>query len=1514
MKEFSSDARASHSQHARAGARRIRRHSGIMKDRLGVGAPPHSSAPIKVSALDPQIAMDSLALERQFKRLAFVDGSGKKPCSAIEAKIGGGAFGRTYRMRNTLENSMKAVKVLESNRDARGKLVTSAEDVRAAKEKTLLEVRNLLRLHSPYIVQYFGAGEDEQTQRLIIIMELCKCSLLDKLKDGGFTVAQARTYTHEIAEGIKYLHDMNFVHRDLKLDNIFLSYKNVCCIGDFGLAREVFEGATSSASNTLAEARGHKVYRSPEACTKGTIATYSDDCWAFGLIITELATGKTVIQRVREATGEYWPVHFQQNILDEILRETRENDLTILAPLAESLLEIHPTSRLTAAQVISAYLELIAASSSGASVSERPSQVAFDSHQFMMEQVFNVKDEAQSRARGKESTMPEQLPGNVISRGQKPTLTNKDAVNITGNIEDPASGRSFKLASLKNMLHWPSNLVVLRGIDELLISFLDAYGLKEYATVFGALGYRDQLDLALGVRDKEECRKLARAVGMKPVHALKFEQKWRQNFYARRPSRTQELLDLLVQRAEKSEAHGLEFWLKAVRLESYGAELRAEGVDSVSDLRDYVSFVYKGGVGQHRHRSNSTGGARRSAYLRSKGEGPSSSSPDLIVGERAPNFNRGLKGMKVGSLGNNFTIETSNRHDERRFDIALRRRGLLNKFGMLMPIEDEQAAKLTLHHKKSATLTDVMHADNAHDFAEAIGDLLLTDMSTSSEVPSSGKLTIESKTKAEQDQTVGDHVAQRHEHDLIAISSKSFEDLKEKFETELQDKSPGTLLTGEVFQRRKRGWLKAFGKTWRVSHLDISKVGTGLRQMLELKVWRGGRGIEHGEIPETIILVSCDVHAESCAARPKKNSQGISMSAWHIVDSDGEEINTTGTSKLFPMACSLESEAKRWVQAINTWCEHARNLLQNMEKLEAEDTVAGTPLISKSRRKSLLRQGSFYRRQSYIVHDLNLQRTNPSLGKYESLRDAPNKKSGGEMVENSWYDSSHSGQKQRRKSFVEMRQQDEFYTFDTHAEYHDLSVDDGVYESIDATAPSTIEFGIGLLMSVSPPENNLDGKSNCRDANSKILTQILHHDSVSCTLKCDNLSKPPGNSGRVAMTNGLELTKCKVYKIVDTRAFTSRFNFDCTAMILPSIDILESLRDHMQLIYDFGGYQLSDAKQIGINIRTNEDSKMSSKEKMQEKNAEKLIKISKEWCFGGPLSDIIHGGSFGSADTLDTVAILSITLSRALSQNHEVGLIHGALCLSNIYLAGKDDFTAVRIGGLCIGRWMRNHVASEQPLDYHGTMYLAPEEVSSKAPSNLPSTDMWRLGLILLQIALMEDWEVELNGAYKPIDPRSIYSYLDRLREGEDPHKPNRVIALIKRCLDADPKCRPSALEAQRLMIGATDATLTRHKIHAEMVDEMLLTVELEVVDDLEHLSDDIQLCSSAGLGQIKIGNITAMEAVATTELNVETSQPLNAYQKRKRLGERSMSAEAITLTVGKVAETMSSEQVTQKV
>ena len=90
-----------------------------------------------------------------------------------------------------------------------------------------------------------------------------------------------------IINGLKYLHQsMNIIHRDLKLDNIFLNEDFEVKIGDFGLATKL-----NFVQRFKKVACGTPNYQAPEIIQNKKY-TYAVDIWSLGCILYTLLTGK----------------------------------------------------------------------------------------------------------------------------------------------------------------------------------------------------------------------------------------------------------------------------------------------------------------------------------------------------------------------------------------------------------------------------------------------------------------------------------------------------------------------------------------------------------------------------------------------------------------------------------------------------------------------------------------------------------------------------------------------------------------------------------------------------------------------------------------------------------------------------------------------------------------------------------------------------------------------------------------------------------------------------------------------------------------------------------------------------------------------------------------------------------------------------------------------------------------------------------------------------------------------
>lgn len=94
----------------------------------------------------------------------------------------------------------------------------------------------------------------------------------------------------DIAVGVKYIHDYNIIHRDLKPGNILVDGSNRLKISDFGLSKLLSPENVDQSNHTVI--RGG-IYMASER-NRGQAYEKSCDVWSLGVILYELATGKTV--------------------------------------------------------------------------------------------------------------------------------------------------------------------------------------------------------------------------------------------------------------------------------------------------------------------------------------------------------------------------------------------------------------------------------------------------------------------------------------------------------------------------------------------------------------------------------------------------------------------------------------------------------------------------------------------------------------------------------------------------------------------------------------------------------------------------------------------------------------------------------------------------------------------------------------------------------------------------------------------------------------------------------------------------------------------------------------------------------------------------------------------------------------------------------------------------------------------------------------------------------------------
>jgi serine/threonine protein kinase len=198
----------------------------------------------------------------------------------IQGKLGEGGMGVVYAARDDRLERTVALKT-----------ISSLLDDDTAQKRFWREARAAAAVNHPNVCQIYEIGEDGG--QLFIAMELLEGEpLVERLRRGPMTAAQAIPIGLGILGALSALHARGIVHRDLKPSNVFLTPHGVKLL-DFGLARPELEASLSTATAITREgiAVGTPRYMAPEQVT-GEAADTRSDLFAAGAILFEMLAGR----------------------------------------------------------------------------------------------------------------------------------------------------------------------------------------------------------------------------------------------------------------------------------------------------------------------------------------------------------------------------------------------------------------------------------------------------------------------------------------------------------------------------------------------------------------------------------------------------------------------------------------------------------------------------------------------------------------------------------------------------------------------------------------------------------------------------------------------------------------------------------------------------------------------------------------------------------------------------------------------------------------------------------------------------------------------------------------------------------------------------------------------------------------------------------------------------------------------------------------------------------------------
>lgn len=185
------------------------------------------------------------------------------------------------------------------------------------KERFRREVIGLSECAHKYVAPVYIANLN--APQPYFIMGLAECDLAYVIKNENLNDEQKINILKMILEGMKHIHDKNFLHRDIKPQNILKFSNGIFKISDFGLLKNIDPNDDKEVLTQIGTKMGTGDYMAPEI-KRDYEYTYQTDIYAIGQVMDDLKISDIEFKPITDKAR-----HFDKNQrykkIDEIIHD-----------------------------------------------------------------------------------------------------------------------------------------------------------------------------------------------------------------------------------------------------------------------------------------------------------------------------------------------------------------------------------------------------------------------------------------------------------------------------------------------------------------------------------------------------------------------------------------------------------------------------------------------------------------------------------------------------------------------------------------------------------------------------------------------------------------------------------------------------------------------------------------------------------------------------------------------------------------------------------------------------------------------------------------------------------------------------------------------------------------------------------------------------------------------------------------------------------------------------------------